>query len=35
MYAINYDQAAEQFEEAIRIQPENPRAYLYLASCFG
>ena len=34
MYAINYDQAAQQFEEAIRIQPENPRAYLYLASCF-
>jgi tetratricopeptide (TPR) repeat protein len=31
-YAIEYDLAATQFEEAIRIQPENPRAYLYLAS---
>lgn len=34
MYAIDYDRAAQQFEEAIRLQPENPRAYLYLATCY-
>jgi tetratricopeptide (TPR) repeat protein len=33
-YAIEYDLAAKQFEEAIRIQPESPRAYLYLASSY-
>jgi tetratricopeptide (TPR) repeat protein len=34
MYAIDYDRAAEEFEEAIRLQPDNPRAYLYLATCY-
>jgi tetratricopeptide (TPR) repeat protein len=34
MYAIDYDRAAKQFEEVIRIQPENPRTYLYLATCY-
>jgi tetratricopeptide (TPR) repeat protein len=34
MYAIDYDRAAQQFEEAIRIAPENPRAYLYLATSY-
>jgi len=34
MYAIDYDRAAQQFEEAIRIEPNNPRAYLYLASSY-
>jgi tetratricopeptide (TPR) repeat protein len=33
MYAINYDKAAQQFKEAIKVQPENPRAYLYLSTC--
>ena len=34
MYAIDYDRAAQQFEEAIRIEPNNPRAYLYLATSY-
>src|SRR5258706_5266975 len=34
MYAIDYDRAAQQFEEAIRLEPDNPRAYLYLASSY-
>jgi tetratricopeptide (TPR) repeat protein len=34
MYAINYDKAAQQFKEAIKLQPENPRAYLYLSTCY-
>jgi tetratricopeptide (TPR) repeat protein len=34
MYAIDYDRAAQQFEDAIRIAPENPRAYLYLATSY-
>jgi len=34
MYAIDYDRAVQQFEEAIRIEPNNPRAYLYLASSY-
>jgi tetratricopeptide (TPR) repeat protein len=34
MYAIDYDRAAQEFEEAIRIAPDNPRAYLYLASSY-
>ncbi|MCI0621387.1 MAG: tetratricopeptide repeat protein, partial [Acidobacteria bacterium] len=34
MYAIDYDRAAQQFEEAIRIDPQNPRAYLYLATSY-
>ncbi len=34
MYAFDYDRAAAQFEEAIRIEPDNPRAYLYLSSCY-
>jgi len=34
MYAINYDKAAQQFKEAIKVQPENPRAYLYLSTCY-
>ena len=33
MYAINYDKAAQQFKEAIKVEPENPRAYLYLSTC--
>ena len=32
MYAIEYDKAALQLEEAIRLAPDNPRAYLYLAT---
>ena len=34
MYAIDYDRAASQFEDAIRLAPDNPRAYLYLASSY-
>src|SRR5262245_33781862 len=34
MYAIDYERAAQQFEEAIRIEPNNPRAYLYLATSY-
>ena len=34
MYAIDYDRAAQQFEEAIRLEPNNPRAYLYLATSY-
>jgi tetratricopeptide (TPR) repeat protein len=34
MYAIDYDRAAQQFEEAIRVEPNNPRAYLYLATSY-
>jgi tetratricopeptide (TPR) repeat protein len=34
LYAIDYDRAAQQFEDAIRIQPDNPRAYLYLSTCY-
>ena len=34
MYAIDYDTASVQFEEAIRLEPANPRAYLYLASTY-
>ncbi len=34
MYATEHDLAAKQFEEAIQIQPENPRTYLYLASSY-
>ena len=34
MYAIEYDKAALQFEEAIRLEPANPRAYLYLATTY-
>ena len=34
MYAIDYDRAAQEFEEAIRVRPDNPRAYLYLASSY-
>jgi len=34
MYAIDYDRAAQQFEEAIRLDPGNPRAYLYLATSY-
>ena len=34
MYAIEYDKAALQFEEAIRLDPGNPRAYLYLATTY-
>ncbi len=34
MYAIDYDRAAQQFEEAIRLEPQNPRAYLYLATSY-
>ena len=34
MYAIDYDRAAQQFEDAIRLDPDNPRAYLYLASSY-
>jgi tetratricopeptide (TPR) repeat protein len=34
MYAIEYDKAALQFEEAIRVEPANPRAYLYLATTY-
>ncbi|HEU0005032.1 MAG TPA: tetratricopeptide repeat protein [Terriglobia bacterium] len=34
MYAIDYDRAAQQFEEAIRLEPDNPRAYLYLATSY-
>ena len=34
MYAIDYDRAAPQFEDAIRLAPDNPRAYLYLASSY-
>ncbi len=34
MYAIEYDRAALQFEEVIRLDPANPRAYLYLATTY-
>jgi tetratricopeptide (TPR) repeat protein len=34
MYAIDYDRAAQQFEEATRLEPNNPRAYLYLATSY-
>jgi tetratricopeptide (TPR) repeat protein len=34
LYALDYDRAAAEFEEAISVQPQNPRAYLYLASCY-
>ena len=34
MYAIEYDKAALQFEEAIRLDPGNPRAYLYLSTTY-
>lgn len=34
MYAIDYGRATQQFEEAIRLEPQNPRAYLYLASSY-
>lgn len=34
MYAIDYDRAAQQFEDAIRLEPNNPRAYLYLATSY-
>ena len=34
MYAIDYDRAAQQFEETIRLDPDNPRAYLYLATSY-
>ncbi len=34
MYAIEYDRAALQFEEAIRLDPGNPRAYLYLSTTY-
>ncbi|MBM3804935.1 MAG: tetratricopeptide repeat protein [Acidimicrobiia bacterium] len=34
MYAVDYDRAAQQFEDAIRIDPDNPRTYLYLATCY-
>src|SRR5678815_2275090 len=34
MYAINYDKAAQEFKEAIKVQPQNPRAYLYLSTCY-
>ena len=34
MYAFDYDRAAAQFEEAIRIEPDNPRSYVYLSSCY-
>ncbi len=34
LYALDYDRAAAQFENAISAQPQNPRAYLYLASCY-
>ncbi|MFN8007943.1 MAG: hypothetical protein U0V70_13130 [Terriglobia bacterium] len=32
MYAIDYDQASTEFEAAIRLDPGNPRTYLYLAT---
>src|SRR5688572_28992230 len=34
MYAIYYDRAAQQFEETIHLDPDNPRAYLYLATSY-
>ena len=34
MYAIDYDRATQQFEDAIRLAPDNPRAYLYLATSY-
>jgi tetratricopeptide (TPR) repeat protein len=34
MYAIDYDRSAQQFEEAIRLDPGNPRGYLYLATSY-
>jgi tetratricopeptide (TPR) repeat protein len=34
LYALDYDRAAMEFEQAISLQPGNPRAYLYLASCY-
>jgi len=34
LYALDYDHAATEFEQAISMQPQNPRAYLYLASCY-
>ncbi|PYV89512.1 MAG: hypothetical protein DMG05_13435 [Acidobacteria bacterium] len=34
MYALDYDRAAQEFEQTVKIQPQNPRAYLYLATCY-
>ena len=34
LYALEYDRAATELEQAIQIQPQNPRAYLYLVSCY-
>ena len=34
MYALDYDRAAREFEQTIKIQPQNPRAYFYLATCY-
>jgi tetratricopeptide (TPR) repeat protein len=34
LYALDYDRAATELERAISTQPQNPRAYLYLASCY-
>ncbi|PYV45144.1 MAG: hypothetical protein DMG06_03595 [Acidobacteria bacterium] len=34
MYALDYDRAAQEFGQAVQIQPQNPRAYLYLATCY-
>jgi tetratricopeptide (TPR) repeat protein len=33
MYALDYDRAAQEFEQAVKIDPKNPRTYVYLATC--
>jgi tetratricopeptide (TPR) repeat protein len=34
LYGLDYDHAAVELEHAISMQPQNPRAYLYLSSCY-
>jgi tetratricopeptide (TPR) repeat protein len=34
LYGLDYDRAATDLEQAISIQPQNPRAYFYLATSY-